>query len=277
MENENTFVDENNFNEEKYWKEAEKAHKRGKVIGGIFIVIAGSLFLGRELGAAIPEWIFSWKMLLIAIGLISGFKHNFRRAFWLVPVAIGSIYLLCDFYPALAIKHLLWPVIVIFLGLVMIFRPKKNFRYRMHRRRYRRHYRYQHRNYGHHYQPHMTEETVNEDRIDTSTFMGAVKKTIISKNFQGGEVSNVLGGTELNLTQADFEGSITLDVTNVLGGTTLIVPANWEIVSELTSVLGSIDDKRPMSTIPVNERTKKLILKGTVFMGGIEIKSYSNN
>lgn len=261
---------ENNTNQEDFWKEAEKRHKRGKLIGGIFIVIAGSLFLARELGAVLPDWIFTWKTLLISVGVMLAFKHGFRRPVWLIPIAIGTAYLVSDAYPLLAIRHLLWPILIIIFGLIIIFKPHRK-HHRFHRRRYQRYYRRHH-----HYQHSYYEQTLNDDRIETNTFMGAVKKTILSKSFKGGELNNVLGGTELNLSQADFEGTITLEINNVLGGTTLIVPANWEISSELVSVLGSIDDKRAVQNNPAGQNSKKLILKGTVFMGGIEIKSFTS-
>jgi predicted membrane protein len=118
------------------------------------------------------------------------------------------------------------------------------------------------------------EQTSNEDRIESTTFMAGVKKNIISKKFKGGEITNVLGGAELNLSQADFEGTITLEITNVLGGTKLVIPANWEIQSEVVSVMGSIEDKRPIITNVNVEKNKVLVLRGTVFMGGIDITSY---
>ena len=67
---------------EEMCKQSERSHKRGKVFGGILVVIAGSLFLGRELGAEIPHWMFTWKAFLIALGLLIGVKHNFRNAGW---------------------------------------------------------------------------------------------------------------------------------------------------------------------------------------------------
>jgi predicted membrane protein len=255
------------FNEE-FWKQEEKKHKRGKIIGGLFIVIAGALFLAQELGAAIPEWIFSWETVLIAVGVVSAIKHNFRKPFWIIPIAIGSVYLISELHPGLMLKHLLWPVVVIFFGLLVIFKPRRSLGYR-HRRRHSRKYRQY---YEHRYNAGTT--TSSEDMLEITTCLGGVRKTIISKNFRGGEINNVLGGTEVNLSQADFEGVITLEINNVLGGTTLIVPSNWEISSELVSVLGSIEDKRPLQKT-TGESTRKLILKGTVFMGGIDIKSYS--
>jgi hypothetical protein len=104
--------------------------------------------------------------------------------------------------------------------------------------------------------------------------MAGVKKNIISKNFKQGDVTVVFAGTELNFTQADFEEKAYLEVTAVFGGVQLILPAHWEIKSELVCVMGNVEDKRAIQPSTINESKKILILRGTVFMGGVEIKSY---
>jgi len=67
---------------------------------------------------------------------------------------------------------------------------------------------------------------------------------VLSKKFKGADITNVFGGAEINLSQADMESTATMELTNVFGGTKLIIPAHWEINSELVSVFGSIEDKR---------------------------------
>ncbi len=274
---------ENNINtghtdNEEFWKREEKSHRRGKVFGGFLIVAAGSLFLAKELGVEIPQWVFTWKLFLIAIGFLIGVKHNFRHAGWFFLMVIGGAFLLADMYPGIAIKPILWPSLLILVGLAIMFKP--------HRRRrdkwQRMHDKFHQRRYGRHGRngnpfdcdTNMVGTDTSEDYIDSTTFMAAVKKNVLSKNFKGGDITNVFGGTELNLTQADFEGSATLDLTNVFGGTKLLIPANWEIHSDLVSAFGNIEDKRPVQPNTSNEKPKILILKGTTFMGGIEIKSY---
>lgn len=265
---------------EEFWKQAEKNHRRGKVFGGFLIVTAGSLFLAKELGVQIPEWVFTWKMFLIAVGLLIGVKHNFRHAGWFFLMLIGGAFLLCDLYPGIAIRPILWPSLLILVGLAMMFKPRRKHRDKwqrmhdkFHQRHYDRHGRWEHRR-RFDCDMNIPGTDTSEDYIDSTTFMAAVKKNVLSKNFKGGDVTNVFGGTELNLTQADFEGSATLDLTNVFGGTKLLVPANWEINSDLVSAFGNIEDKRPVQPKTDDEKPKRLILKGTTFMGGIEIKSY---
>jgi predicted membrane protein len=254
---------------EEMCRQTEQSQRRGKVVGGILVVIAGSLFLAKELGADIPHWLFTWKTFLIALGIITGVKHNFKNAWWFFLVAIGGIFLLGDFYPELNIKPFIWPVVIILFGLMMIFKPRKKFHH--HYRKYA-HHRFN--KYGHQGSCYMREDSVSEDYVESTSFMGGVKKNVLSKKFKGADITNVFGGAEINLSQADMESTATMELTNVFGGTKLIIPAHWEINSELVSVFGSIEDKRPMQPNTTTVDKKVLILRGTTFMGGIDIKSY---
>lgn len=263
MENQNI-----NQQNDEMWQQFEKSHMRGKISGGILVVLAGSLFLAKELGADIPHWIFTWKTLLIGIGLVMGVKHGFTRPGWLIAILVGGVFLLVDLFPAIAIKPLLWPIVIILFGLFIIFKPRRN--------KYRNWEKWQkyHQEGGHRFSCTREGESIHEDTLGSTSILGGVKKNVLSKNFKGGEVVNVFGGAEINLAQADFEGTVSLELVNVFGGTKLIVPANWEISSsELTSVLGSIEDKRPVQ--PKSDFNKKvLVLTGTTVFGGIDIRSY---
>ncbi|HLI92999.1 MAG TPA: LiaF domain-containing protein [Puia sp.] len=112
----------------------------------------------------------------------------------------------------------------------------------------------------------------SEDFVDTTTFFGGIHKRIVSKNFKGGDVVTIMGGTELNLTQADFTGTVKLEVVQIFGATKIIVPASWEIRSEVTAIFAGFEDKRQQPT-PHNP-DKILILHGTSLFGGIELRNY---
>jgi predicted membrane protein len=264
-----------NKNQEENWKEWDKMHRRGKIAGGLLLITAGSLFLARELGVQIPAWIFTWKMILIGIGLVAFIKHGFRQFFWIVPVLIGGAFLTADLYPDLAIRQLIWPVVLIFVGLIVMFKPRnKNHPWKRWHKHHAltRKYERQRMKYDWHFGE---GENYNEDRVESVTFMGAIKKNILSKDFKGGDVVTVFGGTELNLSQAEIKGQATLEVVQVFGGVSLILPAHWIVKSELVSVFGSIEDKRPNSPVNTGQPEQILILRGTVIMGGMEIKSYT--
>lgn len=262
--------------QDEMWKQWEKEHRRGKILGGIFIVIIGSLFLARELGVVFPEWLFTWKVLLIALGIIHLLKHGFRRLGWLIPVTIGCIFLLSDMHPELAIKPLIWPILIILVGLIIIFKPRKKNKW-AHWQKWQKHHEKWH-HYHHHNRfdyKNNDSELFNEDSIEVISIMSNVKKSILTKNFKNGEVTVVLGGARIDFSQADLSDNAVLEITQVLGGAQLIIPANWEIKSEIACVLGSVEDKRQAQpTIITGENKKILTLRGTISLGGLEIKSF---
>lgn len=264
--------------QEEIFRQCEKSHKRGKVVGGILLVTVGSLLMARELGAEIPHWVFSWKTFLIGLGIMVGFKHGFKYNSWIILILIGLSFTIADIYPELSIRPLLWPFLIILFGLFIIFKPRRKRDYYNNRFRHRRHWRewQQEEKYKNYFsEVDSATSTSTNEIIDSVTFMGGIKKKIISKNFKGGDVTVIFGGAELDFIQADLNENVVLEITQIFGGTKLIVPAHWEIKSELVSIFGSIEDKRP--TLPKavgNEPAKILILKGTTIFGGIDIKSF---
>jgi predicted membrane protein len=230
----------------------------GRSLGGIIIVIVGTLLLARQLGIEFPYYLFSWPMLLIAVGVYIGARHSFRQWGWLIPVAIGTIFLLDDLIPGIDIKQFAWPVIIICIGLYMIFRPKagsKDFFKRLEDKA-------------------SQANQSSENMFESVTIFGEHKKQVLSKDFKGGESVCVFGGTEINLSQADITGRVAVEIVQVFGGTKLIVPGHWKIeTEELVCILGGLNDKRQILN-SVTDQDKVLVLKGTCIFGGIDIRSF---
>lgn len=233
--------------------------RSGRVFGGLIIITIGVIFLARQLGVDLPYWFISWPMILIAVGLYLGFRHSFRGPVWLILIAIGSIFLIDKIYRDVDFSRFFWPVLLISIGLILIIRPKKK-------------YLEQH---GSKTDGPVNEGQTADDYIDSMIIFGGVKKQVISKSFGGGKLTTIFGGTELDLTQADVNGRILLDITQIFGGTKLIVPPHWRIQSDdLVSIFGGMDDKRPLQQGPPAETNKVLVLTGTCLFGGIDIKSF---
>ena len=77
----------------------------------------------------------------------------------------------------------------------------------------------------------------------------------------------------MNFGQADISTTATIDITQLFGGTNLVVPPHWNIKSEIVCVFGGIEDKRHLIK-DAPESKKVLVLRGTCIFGGIDIKSY---
>jgi len=249
----------------------------GRVWAGLFIVAIGGVLLLDQMGFPFPDWLFTWPVLLIALGLFAGLRHNFRRGGWLIMILIGAFFLVQDYYPQWPIHRFLWPFVLIFLGLFFILAPRRS-RWRGEwKRDWKREWKEEYRRdrYGRQYSGAFStskEGYTSEDFIDSTAIFGGVHRKVVSKNFKGGDVTSVMGGTEIDLTQADFTGVIKLDVTQVMGGTKIIVPAHWEVRCEVSALFAGFEDKRQQPAV-VNP-DKVLILQGTSIFGGIELRNY---
>ncbi len=262
---------------EERWGHRRYNRNRGRLGLGLFLIIVGGLLLARATRAVIfPAWVFTWPMILIGIGLFSGIRHNFRGVGWLIPIFIGGIFLADRLSPDLKIRPYIWPVVLITLGLVFLLRPKKNCRRFRDggdddTRRLKEDTPITHDapNYKAEWQQAMNE---GSDVIDATAIFGGVKKNVLSKNFKGGDITTFMGGAEINLMQADYNGRAMIDCFNMFGGTKLIIPPDWDVQSGVTTIFGGIEDKRPPASVA--NREKVLILDGTCIFGGIEIKSF---
>lgn len=90
-----------------------------KIYGGIALVAIGSIFMLDNFGIDVPNWILSWPMLLIVIGLLSGAKHQFQKPGAFFLIALGAIFLLKKFF---FISISLFPLLLIGAGLWIILK-----------------------------------------------------------------------------------------------------------------------------------------------------------
>ncbi|MBL7915681.1 MAG: hypothetical protein BWY67_02267 [Bacteroidetes bacterium ADurb.Bin397] len=247
--------------EQKYQqREVVPPNPMGRVLAGIIIMLVGGLLLARTMGIYFPDWFFSWQMLLIAIGVFVGAKHNFHPGGWIVPILIGAFFLLDDWIPDFNLKPYFWPVALILVGMAIVLTPGSARRISDRARKK--------------FNSINAAESDSEDFLETSSVFGGVKKNIITKNFKGGEVSCVFGGAEINFSQADIKGRAVLEVNAVFGGAKLIIPANWTVQSaELVAILGGVEDNRVLQ-MGSGDPDKVLILRGNAIFGGITLKSY---
>jgi predicted membrane protein len=252
---------------------AQKSHRRGKIAGGLAIVFFGIVYLLKQLGYDIPTYLLSWQMVLIAVGIVILVKHKFRKFHGYLLIIIGKLFLLAEWFPSLINTKIILPIALIIVGLVVVFSKKKRFgKHRKGHKFSKENWRHIHeaRQRGYNYYKYN-----EDDFIDSVSFFGGITKKVVSKNFKGADIVSFFGGTDVNLSQADFQDRIVVDLTNIFGGTTLTIPDNWEVISEVTSIFGAFEDKRPPYDRDSNEASKVVILRGTCIFGGIEVNSFS--
>lgn len=250
------------------WDDRAERHRHGHVWTGVFLLVIGGLALVRSYGTPLPAWLFTWQMLLIAIGLFIGFRKGFSDGGWFVPILIGGAFLVNDYFLQGNLRRHIWPLILIVIGAFFIFNSRRS--------KWRKNW-FEKKNaamQGDTFIPVSEESYSEDDIIDTTSIFGGTKKVVLSKNFKGGDMVNIFGGSEIDLTQADVNGTALLEITAIFGGATLIVPSNWAVKSEAVTIFGGINDKRRNISSGTEIKSKALVLKGTVLFGGIEIKSF---
>lgn len=258
-------------------------NRSGKVWAGLFIIGIGILILLDNIGLNLPHWLISWSTFLIVLGLFVGVKHRFRNVGWLVMVLVGVYFTLDDAVKNLDVRHVVFPTMLVLLGIFLIFKPKSTFDH--HSDRWKRRGDRWRRKFGEHdpfmanpaadphLNPNAEQKTSSNDYLDSVNVFGGSHQTIYSKNFKGGEVTAVFGGCDLNLTQADFEGEIVIDITAIFGGCKIIIPPGWQVKPEVTAIFGGLDDKRSIQPA-VEGQNKLLIIRGIAMFGGVDIRNY---
>lgn len=270
-------------NEEKKIMPYPNPKQKNNIVAGVILVIIGVAILIRNMsfGVWFPHWIFTWPMLLVVMGLISGGRHNFRGAAWIILTGLGIYFLIVEnrllpFDP----RPFTLPIVLIAIGLFIMLKRRNNPACDIRNRAWH------HRNPDWRYpgggfqgtqdtqqEQGTTEDASRGDYLDVNSLLGSNNRRVISKQFKGGRVSCIFGGAEIDLTQCDIEKTVVIDIVAAFGGVDLTLPANWNVRNEISVFLGGVDDKRRSYAQP-GDTTKTVILKGTVMFGGVEIKSY---
>lgn len=110
--------------------------------------------------------------------------------------------------------------------------------------------------------------------FEVNNLMGGTKEEYNFAQLKGGIINCVMGGTELDLTNASLEKGASIDVFLMMGGAKIKVPKDWNVVLETDNIMGESKDRNAEDEDVVEDSSKTLKIRGTVLMGGLEIKRY---
>jgi len=225
-----------------------------RAIIGVILVLAGLCLVLRNTGFFsnfIDQIIFSWPMLLVAIGLVITIGSSGGKTSGVIVMAVGAFFLMLHIFRETVDINMFWPSIFIIVGIIFIFSRRRGW---------------------------ASVSTVTgsgDDYIDYVNVFSGGERQIVSDNFKGGKVTAIFGGIELDLTKAKLAaGKSELELACVFGGATIIVPDDWFVTIEVTPVLGGFGDSRKLHPGRTVDSSKQLVIKGAVVFGGGEIKSY---
>lgn len=231
-------------------------------VGAIIIVVGTFLLLDKMDAFYFPRWIFSIGTGFIVLSLIIGIRKKFSGIGWVVLMFMGLFFLLREI-PEIPREYrsYIFPVGVITVGLFVLGRSMLSSGAREARK-----------NGWEESDGLIVSDEGGDNFFDQTTIFGSNKRRIFSKEFKGGQTTCIFGGTDIDLTQADIDGTVVIDVVQLFGGVKLIIPANWEVKSDVTAVFGGLEDKRAVTAS--SGSNKKLVITGFVMFGGVDIKSY---
>ncbi len=228
--------------------------QNNRAIIGVVLVLLGLFLVLRNTGVFpdfIEDIIFSWPMLLVTIGLVITIGSAGSKTSGIIVMAVGAFFLIPHIFRETFDISMFWPSIFIIVGVVFIFSKRKG------------------------WNSVTTTAQVGDDYIDYVHVFSGGERQIVSDNFRGGKVSAVFGGSEIDLTQAKLAPGVSeLEIACVFGGTTIIVPDDWNVKIEVVPVLGGFGDSRKLRPGRTIDVSRQLIIKGAVVFGGGEVKSY---
>ncbi len=206
---------------------------------GSMVMLIGILLLFENMGYiefSIPPVIFSWQVILIIIGatLILNAKN---KSAGLVFVIVGILGLIPEY----------WPIVLVIIGLYIIFKNGKvNKRY----------------------------DNSLDNQLNVVSIFGGGDSYFSYDNLNGGSVTAIFGGSKIDLTGCKLsEEENVIDLLYILGGSDFIIPNDWQVQIETTSIFGSFSDKRTIPLNNNNENDKILVFKGLILFGNGKIKN----
>ncbi len=287
----------NNQNRNEIDGRPPKNNNTSTIVGAIIIFLGFALLMKQmNLGNIIPGWLFGWETILIIIGLVIGVNSKFEKKSSIVLIAIGSVFFLRNEL-GLHIGRFIIPAAAIILGLYLLNRnktrpqlpptPPKDDEFDWDKRvdstftgtpssesstktssdSYAQSPNAERKMTG--FKNYLPEF---ENYLKVDNFFSDTKKIILSKNFLGGNITSIFGSTNLNFLQADLNQPVVIDTFQLFGSTKIIVPMHWRVHTNVSSIFGDVDDRRPHFEI-TTDSNKKIYITGTSIFGSITIKN----
>ncbi|MDO9579969.1 MAG: DUF5668 domain-containing protein [Bacteroidales bacterium] len=245
-----------NYRDDNYLNRRDHHHlKNNRAFIGVILVLVGFFLVMRNTGI-FPDFIdnivFSWPMLLVAVGLVMTLGGSEKTA-GVIVMAVGGFFLIPHiFRETFHVYNIFWPSIFIIVGIIFIFSKRHGWNSSA-----------------------ISKGSIGDDYIDYVNIFSGGERQITSDSFKGGKVTAIFGGTELDLTKATLApGRSELEIACIFGGATIIVPDDWFVTIEVTPILGGFNDSRKLSPGRTIDPLKQLVIRGAVVFGGGEVKSY---
>lgn len=221
-----------------------------RLLIGLVLVALGLVFTLQNLEVVDADrYLRLWPSLLVLVGLVKFVSARSvpERTGALVWLVVGGLLLLDKLDVVRFDVWDLWPLVLVFLGVHLVSRAAWRG--------------------GSGGSPSQAGNTTSAFAI-----MSGIGRKLDTRDFRGGEATAIMGGCELDLRQASMASGqeAVIDVFAFWGGIDIMVPGDWTVVNQAFALMGGVEDNREQTA---GDPGKRLVVKGTVIMGGVEIKN----
>lgn len=243
---------------------------RGSLFALILIIAGALLFLDNlgllpvhDIRAWWPIWMVVW-----GVSILDRRKSPVATVWALALVVCGTLLILGNLHILHVTAGVIWPVILIALGITMLVRPMP-----MHPMQFQD---WPERFRARHLRPAGPQKSFGDNQLNEALVFGSLNRRLETQQFQGGKVDVVFGSIELDLSGAAVssrERQVSIEANAVFGGIEIRVPRTWKIVLKSTAVFGGCNDQTvPPRPEPGFEPVTLIVTGGAVF-GGISIRN----
>jgi predicted membrane protein len=254
------------------------SHPGRHLFSGFVFITIGLIFLLGNLGFVNVALILRfWPIILIAMGVMKlvESQDEFRRGSGIFWIVIGILLLLGSLDILRFALHVFWPIALIGLGCLMLWRSVLMKRERASWVRD---------DSGRGAGPgagaasyaaaddfHEEPATSSNSILSATAILGGVARRNNCQDFRGGDATAIMGGCEIDLRPAGITPphEAVIEVFAMWGGIVIKVPPDWTVIAKVDPILGGYEDK----TTPPKDETKRFVIRGSVVMGGIEVRN----
>jgi predicted membrane protein len=253
---------------------------RGGVVGGVILAGIGVLLLLQNLNIPFFDDLERfWPVILIVVGGAHAARSMGKggRVWGGVIIAVGILFLLSNFGVIHGDWRLLWPGILILIGLGMLARAVD-------------------RQPDRGYDPGASAASARKfgedlkDRIISDiharipmgsvnhlsewAVFGGTRRRVSSQDFQGGEAFAMFGGVEIDLRQAaTTREEVVIEVNAIFGGVEVRVPETWSVIVRGAGIFGGYEDETMATLVAPDGKQPRLIVNGFAVFGGVTVKN----
>jgi predicted membrane protein len=209
-------------------------------LGGIWLFHSMDMLPWR-----MSDYVFSWRFLLVIIGLFIVIKNS-RSLFGLLVLSGGLIGTATYFWQLPeGWETFLPPAALILVGLVLILRPNPN-------------------------KPKL--DTSDENVLNRATIFGSFNHKVTSMLFKGGYLTCVFGENVIDFTNSHLgKDTVTLQAITIFGNSELLIPDGWDVKLDVTSVFGATEDERFLSDTS-KDKEGTIVVSGVNVFGSLKVK-----